>query len=58
MGRAEFKRMHNKFKTKRKTKDVDEIEEDMKPENANKLLHQEIDYDATGNAQFYCIHCA
>ena len=58
MGRAEHKRMHNRMKTKRKTKDADEIEEDMKPENAQKLLCQEVDYDQTGNAQFYCLHCA
>ena len=47
MGRAEHKRMHNRMKTKRKTKDADEIEEDMKPENAKKLLSQEVDYCRT-----------
>ncbi len=58
MGRAEQKRMHNKMKTKRKTKDVDEVEENMKPENAEKLLNQEVDVDKTGCGQFYCVHCA
>ena len=58
MGRPEHKRMHNRMKTKRRTKDADEVEEDMKPENAKKLLDQEVDYDQTGNAQFYCLHCA
>ncbi len=58
MGKAEHKRMHNKLKTKRKLKDLDEIEEDIKPENAPKLLNQPIDYDVPGNAQHYCIHCA
>ncbi|XP_051892594.1 zinc finger protein 593 [Pristis pectinata] len=46
------------WKTKRRTKDLDQIHEDMKPENASKLLHQEVDCDITGNAQFYCLHCA
>ena len=58
MGRAERKRMHNRMKTKRKTKDADQIEEDMKPENVKKLLNQDVDYDVTGNGQFYCVHCA
>ena len=58
MGRADRKRMRNPMKSKRKTKDVDEIEKDMKPVNAEKLLNQEIDYDMPGNAQFYCLHCA
>ncbi|XP_043916058.1 zinc finger protein 593 [Protopterus annectens] len=46
------------WKTKRRTKDLDEIHEDIKPQNALKLLHQEIDYDVPGNAQHYCLHCA
>ncbi|GCC35643.1 hypothetical protein chiPu_0014130 [Chiloscyllium punctatum] len=52
------KSISKQWKTKRRTKDLDQIHEDMKPENADKLLHQEIDYDAIGNAQFYCLHCA
>ncbi|XP_030075278.1 zinc finger protein 593 [Microcaecilia unicolor] len=46
------------WKTKRRVKDLDQIHQDMKPENAQKLLHQEVDYDVTGNAQHYCLHCA
>ncbi|KAK7904870.1 hypothetical protein WMY93_017477 [Mugilogobius chulae] len=34
------------------------IHADMKPEAAAKLLNQEVDYDITGNAQHYCLHCA
>ncbi|XP_015112520.1 zinc finger protein 593 [Diachasma alloeum] len=45
-------------KTKRKTKDLDEIDEDLKDDNARKLLNQEIDFDKPGSAQYYCIHCA
>ncbi|XP_046665357.1 zinc finger protein 593 homolog [Homalodisca vitripennis] len=50
--------LKKKFKTKRKTKDLDEIDRDLKVECAEKLLNQEIDVDKPGNAQFYCLHCA
>ncbi|XP_029475794.1 zinc finger protein 593 [Rhinatrema bivittatum] len=46
------------WKTKRRVKDLDQVHQDMKPENAQKLLQQEVDYDVTGNAQHYCLHCA
>ncbi|XP_072277798.1 zinc finger protein 593 [Pyxicephalus adspersus] len=46
------------WKTKRRVKDIDQIHEDMRPENAGRLLKQEIDYDVPGNAQHYCLHCA
>uniref|UniRef100_A0A8C6SBA7 Zinc finger protein 593 n=1 Tax=Neogobius melanostomus TaxID=47308 RepID=A0A8C6SBA7_9GOBI len=46
------------WKTKRKTKDLDQIHADMKPEVAAQLLKQEVDYDVTGCAQHYCLHCA
>ncbi|KAM3594233.1 uncharacterized protein V6R79_004613 [Siganus canaliculatus] len=46
------------WKTKRRTKDLDQIHADMKPETAAKLLRQEVDYDVTGCAQHYCLHCA
>ncbi|XP_006631343.1 zinc finger protein 593 [Lepisosteus oculatus] len=46
------------WKTKRRTKDLDQIHEDMRAGNADKLLNQEVDYDVTGNAQHYCLHCA
>ncbi|XP_032900810.1 zinc finger protein 593 [Amblyraja radiata] len=52
------KNMAKLWKTKRRTKDLDQVHEDMKPENASKLLHQTADCDVTGNAQFYCLHCA
>ncbi len=58
MGKAEHKGMKNPYKTKNRTKDVDEINEDMKPQNSSKLLNQKIDHDMPGNAQFYCLHCA
>jgi len=65
MGRVARKRKHKgekpgstKYKTKRKTKDHDQIHEDMIPEKTEKLLNQETDYDKPGAAQFYCIHCS
>ncbi|XP_047121080.1 zinc finger protein 593 homolog [Schistocerca piceifrons] len=50
--------LKKKWRTKRRTKDLDEIDEDMKEKNAKLLLNQEIDLDKPGNAQFYCLHCA
>lgn len=65
MGRYARKKQHKgdkqltaKYKTKRRTKDHDQIHFDLKPEQAKRLLNQPVDYDQTGNAQFYCIYCA
>jgi bud site selection protein 20 len=49
---------HKVYKTKRKTKDHDQIHEDLKAENAFKLLNQPVDIDLAGSGQYYCIHCA
>ncbi|XP_003703339.1 zinc finger protein 593 homolog [Megachile rotundata] len=46
------------WRTRRKTKDLDEIDEDLKDENVHKLLNQEVDLDKPGAGQYYCIHCA
>ncbi|KAJ1176294.1 hypothetical protein NDU88_001576 [Pleurodeles waltl] len=46
------------WKTKRRTKDLDQIHHDMSPDNAQKLLNQAVDFDMVGNAQHYCLHCA
>ncbi|XP_062378416.1 zinc finger protein 593 [Sardina pilchardus] len=46
------------WKTKRRTKDLDQIHTDMRPDQAAKLLKQDVDYDVTGSAQHYCLHCA
>ena len=65
MGRVARKKQHKgdrplkeKYRTRRKTKDHDEVQADMKPEAAKRLLNQAVDYDVVGNAQFYCLHCA
>lgn len=49
---------HKVVKTKRKTKDIDQIHTDLKKENALKLLSQEIDKDLPGSGQHYCVQCA
>ncbi|KAF7998334.1 hypothetical protein HCN44_009732 [Aphidius gifuensis] len=45
-------------KSKRKTKDLDEIDVDLEQKNVTKLINQPIDLDKPGAAQFYCLHCA
>ncbi|XP_044581568.1 zinc finger protein 593 homolog [Cotesia glomerata] len=50
--------MKKGLKTKRKNKDLDEIESDRQEENAQKLLNQDIDLDQAGFGQFYCVECA
>ena len=52
------KKLKHMNKTKRKTKDIDEIHEDLKPKRAEKLLNQDIDLDKPGSAQHYCLTCA
>jgi bud site selection protein 20 len=44
-------------KTKRRTKDMDEIITDLKPENILKLQSQPIDEDLPGLGQHYCVFC-
>lgn len=46
------------LKTKRRTKDVDQIHEDMGGKNQTKLLNQPVDNDLPGDGQHYCLHCA
>ncbi|XP_062588086.1 protein PAT1 homolog 2-like, partial [Saccostrea cucullata] len=55
MGRLARKKQHKgdkpikeKYRTKRKTKDLDEIHEDMKPGKSRKLLNQDVDFDKPG----------
>ncbi|GFO49124.1 Zinc finger protein 593-like [Plakobranchus ocellatus] len=63
MGRNRLKKMHKgdkplkeKYRTKRRTKDLDLIHNDMK--SPDSLLKQEVDLDKPGAAQFYCLTCA
>ncbi|KAI9502904.1 hypothetical protein GGI25_003179 [Coemansia spiralis] len=52
------KELHHKYKTKRRTKDLDQIQDDLKPENKARLLSQDADEDLPGLGQFYCVECA
>jgi len=49
--------IRKKYKGKRRTKDLDEIDNDLN-HNSKELLAQPVDVEQTGNAQYYCIHCA
>lgn len=57
-GHKKISHLHKIYKTKRKTKDHDQIHEDLKLKNALKLLNQQVDHDLPGDGQNYCIHCA
>eukprot|EP00158_Paraphelidium_tribonemae_P004068 Partr_v1_DN26547_c1_g3_i1_m3523 putative Zinc finger protein len=65
MGRLRRVRTHKgikdiskKFRTKRRTKDLDQIEKDLEPQAFEALKTQELDADLPGLAQFYCVHCS
>ncbi|KAJ2221331.1 hypothetical protein H4R99_008156 [Coemansia sp. RSA 1722] len=51
------KELHRKYKTKRRTKDLDQIQHDLKPENKGRLLNQPEDEDLPGLGQHYCVEC-
>ena len=64
MGRLRKKRMHKnikdkkkKYRTRRRTKDIDQIHVDLIEENAKELLVQR-DPDLPGEGAFYCLNCA
>ncbi|KAJ2348215.1 hypothetical protein IWW50_005166, partial [Coemansia erecta] len=52
------KELHNRYKTKRRTKDMDQIQDDLKPENKSRLLSMPLDEDLPGLGQHYCVECA
>lgn len=65
MGRLRRKRMHKndkhlkkKYRTRNKTKDLDQIHQDLVPQKASELLSQDADIDLPGSGQFYCLQCA
>ncbi|KAK6986620.1 zinc finger protein 593 [Biomphalaria glabrata] len=50
------KPLKEKYRTRHRTRDIDQVHEDMKsPES---LLKQAVDLDKPGSAQFYCLTCA
>jgi len=46
------------WRVKRRTRDLDQIDGDLKEGKVEKLLSQAVDYEKPGLAQFYCVHCA
>ncbi|KAI8979062.1 hypothetical protein BDF20DRAFT_867427 [Mycotypha africana] len=65
MGRLRRKRTHHgirdnyrKQRTRAYTRDLDQIHDDLKPENVEKIKHKEIDTDLPGLGQHYCVECA
>ncbi|KAG0166502.1 Bud site selection protein 20 [Apophysomyces sp. BC1034] len=65
MGRLRRSRTHHgirdhyrKYRTRNYTRDLDQIHDDIKPENVDKFKNQAIDTDKPGLAQNYCVECA
>eukprot|EP01134_Creolimax_fragrantissima_P002482 CFRG2482T1 len=53
------KELSKRFRLRRRTKDLDQIEEELKPENAEKLKEPlPIDYDLPGAGQHLCVECS
>ncbi|KAJ2000855.1 hypothetical protein GGI04_000011 [Coemansia thaxteri] len=52
------KELHQRYKSKRRTKDLDQIQEDLKPENKQRLLSIPEDEDLPGLGQHYCVECS
>ncbi|XP_041972505.1 zinc finger protein 593 homolog [Aricia agestis] len=50
--------LKKRWRVRNRKKDLDEIDVDLKEENAEKLLNQQVDLDLPGAAQHYCLHCA
>ncbi|XP_026727757.1 zinc finger protein 593 homolog [Trichoplusia ni] len=50
--------LKKRWRVRNRKKDLDQIDDDIKEENADKLLNQSVDLDLPGAAQHYCIHCA
>lgn len=56
--RAKDKTHRRIVKNKAYTRHNDQIFEDLKPENTEKLVNQPVDEDLPGLGQFYCVPCA
>ncbi|KAK7063220.1 hypothetical protein SK128_004832 [Halocaridina rubra] len=55
-GRCQW--LQKRWRLRNRKRDLDQIDGDLKGENAFQLLHQEIDHDKPGAGQHYCLHCA
>ncbi|KAG0229678.1 hypothetical protein B0O80DRAFT_397589 [Mortierella sp. GBAus27b] len=65
MGRLRRSRVHKgirdiqrKYRTRSYMRDIDQIHDDIQPENAAKFEKPELDPELPGMGQFYCIACA
>lgn len=47
-----------KFRTRARTKDIDQIHADLVPEKRKALENQPVDPELPGCGQYYCIECA
>ena len=52
-----IKDLKKKFRTRKRTKDIDEVHEDVE-KKSDIMLHQKVDPDLPGQGQFYCLICA
>lgn len=50
--------LKKRWRVRNRKKDLDQIDDDLKEGNADKLLNQNVDLDLPGAAQHYCLHCA
>ncbi|XP_072934466.1 zinc finger protein 593 homolog [Epargyreus clarus] len=50
--------LKKRWRLRNRKKDLDQIDDDLKEDNAEKLLNQNVDLDLPGAAQHYCLHCA
>ncbi|KAL1935736.1 hypothetical protein VTP01DRAFT_4876 [Rhizomucor pusillus] len=50
--------IYKEARTRNYKRDLDQVHEDIKPENAEKLKNQPLDPDLPGLGQNYCVECA
>lgn len=50
--------IYRKYRTRNYARDLDQIHEDLKPENLEKIKNQPLDPDKPGLGQNYCVECA
>ena len=55
---AKHKQYGKARRTRNKTKDLDQIVEDLDPKNSLKFTNMPIDEDLPGLGQYYCIFCS
>ncbi|EIW72703.1 hypothetical protein TREMEDRAFT_19744, partial [Tremella mesenterica DSM 1558] len=50
--------VHRASRTRARVKDLDQIQDDLRPENRTKLETQPLDEDKPGLGQHYCVECS